>query len=189
VWQASRGAVRVCALRLFGPPWSGSRTQISSCAGRVSWATLAGLPSAAKRLMPLTALRKLMITGLLLAVWASGLGLFSRPAACYPRVDSAFDCCRISPLSRVADTSAMQLIPRVHSGYDPCCPPPLGEPSCLSSFQRPESPLPENPGHPQASLFGRRHRLYAACGEGFPPPSTSPRHPALTLLATVVLLN
>ena len=139
--------------------------------------------------MPSIFLRKFVLTGLLLAIWFAGAGLMSRPTPYLGRMDATFDCCRVSPAVREADNFSRPLLPRMHSDENPCCNPPAGQPRCLTSFQRPDSPLPENPTPVFASLIGRRHQLYAVGATGFFPRSDSPVHPTLPLLATVVLLN
>lgn len=142
--------------------------------------------------MPSVALRKFILTLLLLTAWAAGSSFVSRPGLWHGQGGAALaalDCCRISPLTRKEGKFSCRLLPRVHSGDEPCCDPPLRTPCRLTAYQQPDSPLPQNPVQPVVSPLGRRHRLFAASDTGFSPRPGPSSHPNLALLKTVVLLN
>lgn len=142
--------------------------------------------------MPGVALRKLILTFLLLTVWAAGSSLVFHSGLWHGQAGTALaalDCCRFTPLNRNEDKFSSRLLPRVHSGEAPCCDPPRRTPYRLTVHQRPESPLPQNPGQPLVFPAGRPHRLYAVGDNGFSPRPGPSGHPALAYLETVVLLN
>jgi hypothetical protein len=142
--------------------------------------------------MSSVALRKFILILLLLTVWGAGSSLVSRAGLWNSQEGTtlaSLDCCRISPLTRNEGKFSCGLLPRVHSGDEPCCDPPLRTPCRLTAYQRPDSPLPQNPVQPAVSLLGRRHRLFAASGTGFSPLPGPSSHFDLALLKTVVLLN
>ncbi len=134
-------------------------------------------------------LKKSILTLLLLSAWAVGASLTAGPAPWQGPNLFAFDCCRVSPLHRVVVTFNDRTQPQVHSGSAPCCDLPLGPESLLTSYQRPDSQLPDSPGQFIVTLHGRRHYLFAASNPGFVPHSSPVENPALALLETVVLLN
>lgn len=137
-------------------------------------------------------LRKFVFTVLLLVIWSAGASIASRPAACHDSAALVLDnlsCCRIAPLQQVRESGDCCLLPRVHAGDSPCHSLPLGPTSHLTSHQRPDSQLPENPNPPSVSPASVRLQLASLGGSGFVPHASPPLHPSLPLLATVVLLN